>query len=245
MIKAGVLQNPAPSCIIGMHVNPQLAVGKLSFRSGMVMASADELYITLKGKGGHAAAPHFTSDTLLCASHITIALQHIISRNNSAFNPSLITITSIQGGNTTNVIPSEVKMMGTLRCMNEDWRSKAHELIKKTITDTANSFDITAEVHIDIGYPFVLNHKELTEVCRTAAKEVIAPELVEETELRMGAEDFGYYSHQIPATFFRLGTMNVAKGIISGVHTPTFNIDEDAIEIGVATMAYLGATAKL
>jgi hippurate hydrolase len=244
LIKEGVLENPKPEAIVGMHVNPQLQVGKLSYRSGMVMASADELYITLKGKGGHAAAPHFTHDTLLAASHITIGLQHIISRNNNPFNPSLITITSIQGGNTTNVIPSEVKMMGTLRCMNEEWRTKAHELIKKYVTETATTMGIIAEVHIDIGYPFVLNNAAVTENARAAAKQFINPELVEETELRMGAEDFGYYSHQIPGTFFRLGTMNAAKGITSGVHTPTFNIDEAAIELGVGIMAWMGITLR-
>ncbi len=241
MIKEGVLENPKPQAIVGMHVNPQLEVGKLSFRSGMVMASADELYITLKGKGGHAAAPHFTNDILLATSHIVIALQEIISRRNSAFNPSLITITSIQGGYTTNVIPNEVKLMGTLRCMNEIWRKQAHQLIKDCINSYAAMYDLIADTHIDIGYPFVMNDERITEAARAVAKEVVEPGLVEETELRMGAEDFGYYSHQIPATFFRLGTKNEALGIISGVHTPTFNIDESAIEIGVTAMAFMGA----
>ncbi len=244
MIKDGVLHNPAPQAIVGMHVNPQLEVGKLSFRSGMVMASADELYITLTGKGGHAAAPHYTQDSLLAASHIIIGLQHIISRNNNPFNPSLITITSIHGGNTTNVIPSEVKMMGTLRCMNEEWRAKAHQLITKYVTETAATMGLEATVHIDIGYPYVLNNEVITEQARAAAKQYIDPILVEETELRMGAEDFGYYSHQIPGTFFRLGTRNEAKDITIGVHTPTFNIDESAIEIGVGIMAWLGVTVN-
>ncbi len=240
MIKDGVLENPKPQAIVGMHVNPQLEIGKLSFRSGMVMASADELYITITGKGGHAAAPHFTHDTLLAASQITLGLQQIISRNNNPFNPSLITITSIQGGNTTNVIPSEVKMMGTLRCMNEEWRERAHQLITNYVTQTATTMGVTANVHIDIGYPFVLNNEDVTERARAAAKVLIDPILVETTELRMGAEDFGYYSHQIPATFFRLGTRNEAKGITIGVHTATFNIDENAIEMGVAAMAWMG-----
>jgi amidohydrolase len=240
MINEGVLENPTPQAIVGMHVNPQLAVHKLSYRSGMVMASADELYITLHGKGGHAAAPHFTADTLLAASHMVIGLQHIISRNNNPFNPSVISITSIQGGNTTNVIPSTVKMMGTLRCMQEEWRAKAHTLITNYITETAHAMGITAEVHIDKGYPFVLNDEAVTEKARAAAKEFIDPALVEETELRMGAEDFGYYSHQIHGTFFRLGTMNADLGITSGVHTPTFNIDESAIELGVGIMAWMG-----
>lgn len=242
LIKEGVLQNPAPQGIIGLHVHPGLAVGKLSFRSGMVMASADELYITLTGKGGHAAAPHLTVDTLLVASHIIIGLQHLVSRYNNPFNPCVISITSVQGGNTTNVIPSTVKLMGTLRCMNEQWRTKVHTLITNYITQTALSMGITAVVHIDIGYPFVVNNEALTEQARSLAKQLIAPELIEETELRMGAEDFGYYSHLIPATFFRLGVMNNEKGITHGVHTPLFNIDENAIEVGVAAMAWLATS---
>jgi amidohydrolase len=245
MIKEGVLENPIPQLIIGQHVHPGLQTNKLSFRSGMIMASADELYITIKGKGGHAAAPHLTADTLLATSHIIVGLQHIVSRNNNAFNPCIISITSVQGGNTTNVIPSVVKLMGTIRCMNEDWRKKVHTLITDYIINTANSMGVSAEVNIDIGYPFVLNNEVVTEKARAIAKQYIDPALVEETELRMGAEDFGYYSHQIPGSFYRLGVMNKEKGIISGVHTPTFNIDEDAIEIGVGAMAWLGATINL
>jgi amidohydrolase len=245
MIKEGVLENPIPQLIIGQHVHTGLETGKLSFRSGMIMASADELYITIKGKGGHAAAPHLTADTLLAASHIIIGLQHIVSRNNNPFNPCIISITSVQGGNTTNVIPSTVKMMGTLRCMNEEWRKKVHIIITDYVTQTAIIMGVSAEVHIDIGYPFVLNNETVTENARKLAKEFIAPHLVEETELRMGAEDFGYYSHQIPGTFYRLGVMNKEKCITNGVHTPIFNIDEPAIENGVAAMAWLGANIKL
>ena len=131
MIKEGVLENPKPQSIFALHVHPGLEVGKLSFRSGMVMASADEIYITIKGKGGHAASPHLTTDTILIASHLIVSLQQLVSRNNNPFNPSVLSITSFQGGNTTNVIPSEVKLMGTFRAMNEEWRFKAHELIKK------------------------------------------------------------------------------------------------------------------
>ena len=129
LIKEGVLENPAPQKIFALHVHPGLPVGKYSFRGGMVMASADEIYITIKAKGGHAAAPQFTADTILIASQVVISLQQIVSRNNNPFNPTVLSITSFQGGNTTNVIPSEVKLMGTLRAMNEDWRFKAHELI--------------------------------------------------------------------------------------------------------------------
>ena len=241
LIAEGVLENPKPEKIFALHVHPGLEVGKLSFRNGMVMASADEIYITIKSKGGHAAAPQFTADTILIASHLIISLQQIVSRNNSPFNPSVLSITSFQGGNTTNVIPSEVKLMGTFRAMNEEWRFKAHELIKKQTTELVHAMGAEATIHIDVGYPFVLNDEALGNATRKKAGEYLGDENVEETELRMGAEDFAYYSHQIPACFFRLGAGNKAKGICSGVHTPTFNIDEEAIEIGMGMMAWLGS----
>ncbi len=242
LIKEGVLQNPAPQSIFGMHVHTPLATGKLSFRGGMVMASADEIYITIKAKGGHAAQPHLTADTVLIASNLVVALQQIISRNNNPFNPSVLSITSFQGGNTTNVIPSEVKLMGTFRAMDEVWRFKAHELIKKMSTELVESMGATIDIKIDIGYPHVFNNEQLSAAAKKKAGVYLGEGNVEETELRMGAEDFAFYSHQIPACFFRLGTGNLAKGITIGGHTPTFNIDEDAIEIGMGIMALLGAT---
>lgn len=242
MIADGVLENPKPEKIVALHVHPGLEVGRLSFRNGMVMASADELYITIKSKGGHAAAPQFTADTILIASQLVVSLQQIISRNNSPVNPSVLSITSFQGGHTTNVIPSEVKLMGTFRAMDEEWRFKAHELIRKQTTELVHALGAEASIHIDVGYPFVLNDEALGNAARQKAEEYMGAGNVEETELRMGAEDFAYYSHQVPACFFRLGAGNKAKGITSGVHTPTFNIDENAIEIGMGMMAWLGAT---
>jgi amidohydrolase len=241
LIKEGVLENPKPEKIFALHVHPGLEIGRLSFRNGMVMASADEIYISIKSKGGHAAAPQYTADTILIASHLIISLQQIVSRNNSPFNPSVLSITSFQGGNTTNVIPSEVKLMGTFRAMNEEWRFKAHELIKKQTIELVAAMGAEATIHIDVGYPFVLNNEALGNATIIRAGEYLGEENVEETELRMGAEDFAYYSHQIPACFFRLGAGNKAKGISSGVHTPTFNIDEGAIEIGMGMMAWLGS----
>ncbi|RYG34891.1 MAG: amidohydrolase, partial [Chitinophagaceae bacterium] len=237
LIKEGVLKNPAPSAIFGLHVHPGLPVGNFSFRPGKVMASADELYFTVKGKGGHAAAPHLTTDTILVASHIVLALQQVISRNNNPLTPSVLSICSIQGGHTTNVIPSEVKMMGTLRALDETWRFKAHELISNFTAQTASLMGGEAEVKIDVGYPFVYNDVELSAWAKRKAGEYIGEENVEETELRMGAEDFAYYSHKIPACFFRLGAGT--ETINSNVHTSTFNIDETAIENGMAMMAWL------
>jgi hippurate hydrolase len=240
MIADGVLENPTPQCIAALHVHPGLPTGKFSFRSGTVMASADELYFTIKSKGGHAAAPHLTGDTILASAHLVISLQQIISRNNHPFNPSVLSIASIQGGHTTNVIPSEVKMMGTLRCMNETWRREAHDLIRRHTQHLAQAFGVEMEVHIDVGYPAVLNDALLTEQARELAIQYAGRDHVEETEMRMGAEDFGYYAQQIPACFFRLGVMNASKGITGGVHTPTFDVDEDALVHGAGMMAWLG-----
>jgi hippurate hydrolase len=245
LIKEGVLQNPTPQQIFALHVHSGLQVGHVSFRGGMVMASADEIYITIKAKGGHAAAPQYTADTILIASHLIVSLQQIISRNNNPFNPSVLSITAFNGGSTTNIIPSEVKLMGTFRAMDETWRFKAHELIIKQATHLVESMGASIDIKIDVGYPFVLNDEKLSAASRTKAEAFFGNDKVEETELRMGAEDFAYYTHQVPGCFFRLGVGNISKGITIGVHTPTFNIDEDAIEIGMAAMALFGAESVL
>jgi len=245
MIREGVLENPAPELIVGMHVNPQLEKGKLSFRGGKVMASADEIYITIKGKGGHAASPHQTTDTILVASHIVVALQQVVSRNSNPFSPSVLSICAFNGGFTTNVIPNEVKLMGTFRTMDETWRFRAHELIIQQASSIAQGMGAGIDVKIDVGYPNVYNNEALNEIAKKQASTFFGNQNVEETELRMGAEDFGYYSQKIPGCFFRLGTRNSNKGIISGVHTPTFNVDEESIEIGMSAMAWLGATLSV
>ncbi|HEX6194059.1 MAG TPA: M20 family metallopeptidase [Chitinophagaceae bacterium] len=240
LIKEGVLENPKPDSIFGLHVHPGLPTGKFSFRAGKVMASADELYFTIKGKGGHAASPHLCIDPILIASHLIIALQQVVSRNNDPHNPSVLSITSIKGGATTNVIPNEVKLKGTFRAMDEEWRYKAHSLIRKISTGLVHSMGGELDLLIDVGYPSVYNNEALNELAIQKAVQFVGADNVEETEKRMGAEDFGYYSQQIPGCFFRLGVMNKEKGITSGVHTPTFNIDENAIELGMGIMAWLG-----
>ncbi len=241
LIKEGVLKNPEVEAIVALHVHSGLPVGKLSFRSGLVMASADEIYITLKGKGGHAAAPHLTTDTILIASQIVVSLQQIISRNKNPFTPSVLSICSFQGGNSTNVIPAEVKLMGTFRAMDEEWRYKAHELIKKQTMEIAKALNAEVEIKIDVGYPAVFNDIAITTNAARLAKEFVGEENVEETELRMGGEDFGFYAKQIPGCFFRLGVRNEKINIVDQVHTPNFNIDETALETGAGIMALLGA----
>jgi len=242
MIKEGVLENPKPQGIIALHVHPGLEEGKLSFRKGRVMASADELYITIKSKGGHAAAPHLTADTILIASQLIVSLQQIVARNNNPTSPSVLSICSFQGGHTTNVIPSEVKLMGTFRAMDETWRRKAHELITKQAIGLVESMGAEIDLKIDIGYPTVDNDPAFTHIVWQAADAYMGKENVLETELRMGAEDFGYYTQVVPGCFFRLGVRNEAAGIVHNVHTPKFNVDERSIETGIGMMAWLGAS---
>jgi hippurate hydrolase len=244
MIRDGALENPRPQGIIGLHVHPGLDLGKLSFRKGRVMASADEIYMTIKSKGGHAAAPHLTADTILIASQLIVSLQQIISRNNNPTSPSVLSICSIQGGHTTNVIPSEVKLMGTFRAMDETWRNKAHELITRQAKAIVEGMGAELDLHIDVGYPTVDNDPILTAEAWKQADIFVGRENVQETELRMGAEDFGYYTQVIPGCFFRLGVKNESKGIIHNVHTPKFNIDENAIEYGIGMMAWLGSSIE-
>jgi hippurate hydrolase len=241
LIKEGVLTNPVPQRIYGQHVHPQLEVGRMNFASGKVMASADEIYITIKGKGGHAAKPNLTADTILTASQIVNALQQLISRNNNPLSPSVLSICSIQGGFTTNVIPSEVKMMGTFRAMDEKWRFEAHDRIRTIVESTSKANGAEVELEISIGYPSVINDEETTALGKSLAIDLIGAENVGVAEISLGAEDFGYYTQEIPGCFYRLGTGNIKKGIISGVHTPTFDIDEEAIKMGISMMAFLGA----
>jgi hippurate hydrolase len=240
MIRDGALENPTPKGIVGLHVHPGLNEGKLSFRKGRVMASADELYISIKGPGGHAATPHQTVDTILVAAQLIQSLQTIISRNRNPQNPSVLSICSIHGGNTTNVIPSEVKLMGTFRAMDEVWRFKAHELMLEQAKGIALATGAEIDFKVDVGYPTVDNEPMITEAAWRLADQYMGKDNVEETEKRMGAEDFGYYSQVIPGCFFRLGVRNESMGIVHNVHTPHFNIDEAAIEQGVGMMAWLG-----
>ena len=241
MIRDGALKNPVPQGIIGLHVHPGLNHGKLSFRKGRVMASADELYVSIKGPGGHAATPHQTVDTVLVAAQLITSLQTIIARNRDPQNPSVLSICSVHGGNTTNVIPSEVKLMGTFRAMDEVWRFKAHELMMQQAKGLSLATGAEIDFRVDVGYPTVDNEPVITEAAWKLADTFMGASNVEETEKRMGAEDFGYYSQVIPGCFFRLGVRNESKGIIHNVHTPQFNIEEEAIENGVGMMAWLGS----
>jgi amidohydrolase len=242
MIKEGVLQNPAPASILGQHVMPLLPVGKIGFREGMYMASSDELYLKVIGKGGHGAAPELTIDPIVIASHIIIGLQQVISRNANPKQPTVLTFGNIIGKGATNIIPDEVNIAGTFRALNEEWRKEGLRRIVKMAEGIAESMGAICEVTISHGYPFLNNDIELTRRIRKAAEHYVGVDNVVDLDLAMGSEDFAYYSHVIPASFYRLGTRNEAKGITSYVHTPTFNIDEDALAIGPGLMAWLALT---
>ena len=239
MIKEGVLENPTPASIIGQHVMPLLPVGKIGFREGMYMASSDEIYLKVIGKGGHAAAPELTVDPVLIASHIIVALQQIISRNASPKQPTVLSFGKITGEGATNIIPNEVNIAGTFRALDEGWRKEGLDKIQKMAESLAAGMGGRCEVTISHGYPYLENNPPLTRNIRKFAEEYVGKENVVELDLTLGSEDFAFYSHVIPASFYRLGTRNEAKGITSYVHTPTFNIDEEALAIGPGLMAWM------
>lgn len=239
MIKDKALENPRPSGIIGQHVMPLIPVGKVGFRKGMYMASADELYITVKGKGGHGAMPETLVDPVLIASHMIVALQQVVSRNASPKTPSVLSFGRVEALGATNVIPNEVKIQGTFRTLNEEWRAKAHKHMVSIAKGIVEGMGGALDFEVRKGYPFLKNAEGLTSRAQKAAIDYLGEENVEDLDIWMAAEDFSYYTQEIDGCFYRLGTRNESKGITSGVHTPTFDIDEDALEIGAGLMAWI------
>ncbi len=239
MIKEGVLENPRPVSMIGQHVAPNIPVGKIGFREGMYMASTDELYLTVRGKGGHAAMPDGLVDPVLIASHIIVALQQIISRNRPPATPSVLSFGRFIADGVTNVIPNEVTIQGTFRCMNEEWRAEGKRRMVKLAEGIAEAMGGTCEFEIVHGYPFLKNQPELTRRLRAQAVDYMGADNVVDLDLWMAGEDFAFYSQVVDSCFYRLGTRNEARGITSGVHTPTFDIDEAALETGAGLMSWL------
>jgi amidohydrolase len=238
MIKEGVLENPKPASILGQHVAPQIPVGKIGFREGIYMASADEIYITIKGKGGHAAQPENNIDPIVIASHIIVALQQIVSRFANPKIPSVLSFGKIIANGATNVIPNEVYIEGTFRTLNEKWRQEAKQKIKKMATLVAESMGAVCEIDIRDGYPYLENNPALTRRLRTFAGQYVGEHNIVDLDLWMASEDFAFYTHHVDACFYRLGTRNEDKNIVSPVHTPTFDIDENALEISTGLMAW-------
>ncbi len=239
MIKDGVLQNPDPQAILGQHVMPYIPAGKVGFREGKYMASADEIYFTVKGKGGHAAMPENLVDPVLVTSHIIVALQQVISRNANPRVPSVLSIGRVVAEGATNIIPEKVEVAGTFRTLDEEWRATAKEKIASIVTGTAKAMGAVAELEIRHGYPFLCNDEALTRKLKSCATDYLGAENVIDLDIWMAAEDFAFFSQERPACFYRLGTGNAAKGITSGVHTSTFDIDESALETGAGLMSWL------
>ncbi len=238
MIREGVLENPSPESMFGQHVFPSMETGKVGFRSGMYMASTDELYMTVKGKGGHAAMPADYNNPLLITSKIILELDKAFMQQEQKA-PTVLAFGKITGSGATNVIPDEVRIEGTFRTMNEEWRAEAHEMMKQLAQNIAKQMGGICDFRIEQGYPFLVNDEAVTLRARQATEEYLGKENVEELSLRMTAEDFAFFSQQVPSCFYRLGTGNKVKGITSGVHTTTFDIDEAALEIGAGLMAWL------
>ncbi|WP_435356507.1 M20 metallopeptidase family protein [Emticicia sp. SJ17W-69] len=239
MIKEGVLENPAPNSMLGQHVAPNIPVGKIGFREGMYMASTDELYLTIKGKGGHGAMPDQLIDPVLIASHVIVSLQQIISRNKKPANPSVLSFGRFIADGVTNVIPNEVTIQGTFRCMDEEWREDGLKRMKKMAEGITEAMGGVCDFEVVKGYPFLKNHPELTRRVKSEATNYMGKENIIDLDLWMAGEDFAFYSQVVDSCFYRLGTRNEARGIISGVHTPTFDIDETALEIGPGLMSWL------
>ena len=246
MIKEGVLDAPAkPQGIIGQHVMPFLPAGKIGFREGIYMASADEIFFTVHGKGGHGAMPERCIDPVLITSHLIVALQQIVSRVANPKLPSVLSFGRIIANGATNVIPNSVEIEGTFRTLDEVWREEAVVKIENLARGLVESMGGRIDVNIVRGYPHLKNDPDLTRRSRALAEAYMGKENVVDLDLWMAAEDFSYYTHQVPGCFYRLGTANEARGITSGVHTPTFDIDEEALKHAPGLMAWLAVGNNL
>ena len=239
MINGGVLENPVPERIFGQHILPTLEAGKVGFKAGRYMASTDEVYLTVKGRGGHAATPDLNIDPVLTASHIIVALQQVVSRFAPPGIPTVLSFGRVIADGRTNIIPSEVKIDGTFRTFDEAWRQRAHKKINSVAQGIAESMGGSCEVFIDKGYPFLVNDDETTSEAIALAKEYLGSGNVIELEQRMTAEDFAYYSHIVPACFYRLGVKNPEWKTIRNLHTPEFDADERSLETGMGLMAWI------
>lgn len=241
MIEEGILENPNVDKALALHVFPSMEVGHVGFKSGMYMASTDELYLTVKGKGGHAAMPSEYINPLLVASEIILEFeaQFMSEAKKHKTIPTVVAFGKIEGKGATNVIPDLVLVEGTFRTMDENWRDEVHKKMHQLVSTISEKYKANVSLEIKKGYPFLVNDLHFTNYCNKLAKEYLGENRVEELPLRMTAEDFAFISQKVPSCFFRLGTGNLSKGITSGVHTPTFNIDESALETGMGLLAYL------
>ena len=239
MIAAGALENPAPAAIIGLHVDPALPAGTAGFRPEQYMASADEIYMVIRGKGGHAALPHLTIDPIAIAAQIITALQQIVSRKNNALTPTVLSFGKISGGHATNVIPDTVELQGTLRTFDEIWRQEALQLIRDISRQIASAFGGTVEINTPPGYPSLFNDESTTMAAESAATAYLGSSNIVRLERRMTAEDFSFYSLKTKACFFRLGTNFNNESLMAPVHNAHFDIYEPVLETGAGLMSWI------
>lgn len=233
MIADGCMENPKIDKMYALHVFPDLEVGNVGFRKGLYMASCDEIYITIKGKGGHGALPHQTVDSILVGAEIVTSLQQIVSRQCDPKTPCVLSFGHFEALGATNVIPDQAILKGTFRTMNEEWREEALKRIQKQATYIAKAHEATIDIEISKGYPCLVNDEQLTEELMNKAKQFLGNEKVVELPIRLTSEDFAFYSQIAPTCFFRIGVRNEGKGIIYGVHHPKFDIDNEALKTGM------------
>lgn len=248
LIKEGVLDNPAPEVIFGQHVNPDAPAGIASFVGGNMMASADELYWTICGRGAHAAQPHKGSDPIVAAAALIMNLQTLISRQRDPLMPGVLSVTAIHGGTVTNIIPEEVILKGTLRSYDNEWREETLEKIQEFSETIARLYGCGCEFKPLRGYPPLINDTAATHFAKSSAIELLGEASVTDFEPKMWGEDFAFYAQQIPACFWMLGVRPHDRDEMPGLHNPKFTPDESAFSIGCALMAsaavkYLNDTA--
>lgn len=245
MLEDNLFGGEEPELMIAQHVYPPMYTGSIGFREGKYMASSDEIYITLRGKGGHAAMPHRTTDSVLIAAHILLALQQIVSRYAEASVPTVLSFGKLIADGAMNVIPSEVKMEGTFRTMDEGWRNIAHQKMSNMARSIAESMGASCEFTITEGYPALINNPEITRKSAEFARDYLGDEAVEDLNIRMTAEDFAFFAEKYPSVLYRLGVRGKETTNPLELHTPDFNIDEEALKVGMGTMAWLAVSHLL
>lgn len=238
MIAEGALDNPQPVHVIGQHVYPHLQAGKVAIPKGLCMASMDEITVTITGKGGHGAMPHTTIDPVQIAAQMVVALQQLVSRMANPQMPTVLSFGRFIADGAINIIPNTVYLEGTFRTFNDEWRYEANERMKKLAVSLVEGMGATCQFDIRRGYPSVNNDEQLSDAMNAYAKEYIGEENVEHMDNMMAAEDFAYYGRHKPSVFYFLGVGNEAMNITSPLHSPTFNLDETALETGAGLMAY-------
>lgn len=247
LIAAGALEArdgvAAPEAVFGQHVFPELPTGTIGVRAGPFMASADELYLTVRGEGGHAAAPHrLRADAVLAQAHVLTALQAVVSRHAPPDVPTVLSFGKVTAAGATNVLPAEVRLEGTFRAMDEAWRFRAHDLIRRTAEGAAAALGASCEVDVRVGYPALVNDARLAARVRRAAAAYVGANRVVDLPPWFASEDFAYYAQIRPAVFYVLGVRNEAAGITHGLHTPRFTVDEEALRTGTGFLAFLAAS---